>query len=319
VRKLAVFATLFAAVAVTGFGMCPNLAVAQNPWQQSTLNENKMSIEVGAKVFDRGSDATGALVVDTTTGSTLLSNQQATDFGSSFGAEVKLNFPGMYDRGVEVRAVIGNWDQDFSVAGATLGSTFFPDPLNPPTTFDYGIESDYFSIEVMRKRSVRPGLTIFGGPRFVSTSDEINAAASQTVAGTIFTQSNDFEAKNSMMGLQGGIEICRPISQAVYASGFVRGGGYFNPTEFNTSDTSATTGVVTRTRQRRSSETFIGEAGGRLHFEILPNCLASYVGYEATWIDGIALASANVGNLGAIDTHNTIFFHAVTFGVNLSY
>ena len=52
----------------------------------------------------------------------------------------------------------------------------------------------------------------------------------------------------------------------------------------------------------------------------LPNCISGYVGYEATWIDGIALAPANVTLVGgAIDTNNTSFFEAVTFGMQILY
>jgi phage tail protein X len=318
VRKLAVFATIVAIVVATG--TFSKTCQAQNPWQPWSLNENKMSIEVGAKVFDRpGIDDQGPVVFDSVTNQTLITNEQASDFGSTFGAEIKINFPDRWDNQLELRTVLADWDEDLQAVGPNLASGFFPDPANTPQTFNMNLQSDFYSIELMRKRAVRPGLTIFGGPRFVSTSDSLATEGILTLGLGSITQTNTFDAKNSMAGLQGGFEVCRPLAQSVYFSGFFRGGGYHNSTKFNTSSNLSTSATVTRTRRSRSTESFIGEVGGKLHFEILPSCLASYVGYEATWIDGIALSSANVANPTGIDTANTVFFHAVTFGVNLSY
>ena len=56
-----------------------------------------------------------------------------------------------------------------------------------------------------------------------------------------------------------------------------------------------------------------------MNFEIIPNGLSTYLGYEATVIDGIALAAPNVIDTSPIDTNNTVFFDAITFGVNLSF
>lgn len=279
-----------------------------------------MSIEVGAKVFDRpGIDDQGPVVFNSLTNQTLISNEQATDFGSTFGAEIKLNFPDMWDNQLELRTVLADWSEDLQATGTSLASGFFPDPLNPPQTFDMNLQSDFYSFELMRKRAIRPGLTIFGGPRFVSTSDRLSTVGTLPIDFSTITATNDWEATNAMTGLQGGFEVCRPLAQSVYVSGFFRGGGYHNATKISTSANVSTSPFTTRTSRRQSSQSFIGEIGGRVHFEILPNSLGTFLGYEATWIDGIALTSANVANVGGIDTNNTIFFQAVTFGVNLSY
>lgn len=317
-RKLAVFATLVAIVVATG--TFSKTCLAQNPWQTGSLNENKMSIEVGAKVFDRpGIDSQSPIVFDSVTNQTLISAEQASDFGSTFGVEIKLNFPDMWDNQLELRTVLADWDEDLQATGPALASSFFPDPANPPQTFNMNLQSDFYSIELMRKRSVRPGLTIFGGPRFVSTGDVLSTEGILPIGMATVTANNAWEASNAMTGLQGGFEVCRPIAQAVYVSGFFRGGGYHNSTKVTSSSSVSTSPFVTNTSRRKSAQSFIGELGGKLHFEIIPNSLASFIGYEATWIDGIALSSANVSNFGSIDTGNTVFFQAVTFGLNLSY
>ena len=288
-----------------------------------------MSVEVAAKVFDRpGDDSNNPVVFDSVTNVTLLDNERATDFGSEFGLEVKFTVPSRYDSGAgfEFRTVLANWDEQNSVAGLNLASPFFPDALNPPETFDLDIESDYYSFELVKKRSLRPGLTASGGVRYISTSDLLSTTSTLTTAGVVGTQLNDFEAKNSLVGLQLGLEYNQPIAQSVFVTLFGRAGGYYNGTEFNTatsaSDTAGITDTsVTTTRRVRSTESFVAELGGRVNFQILPNCFTTFIGYEATAIDGIALSAANVNPATTIriDTNNTVFFQAITFGAQFTY
>ena len=297
-----------------------------------------MSVEIGAKIFDRpGDDSLAPVITDSLTNTTLLNQDQATDFGSDFGIEVKVDIPGQFDRGFELRTIITRWDQERTIFGNNLASPFFPDPQNaavpfvPPQVVTFDIESDFYSFELMRKRVVRPGLTLSAGPRFISTDDLLLIATGTTTTdaatGVLVTgnQFNDFEAKNSLIGLQVGVEVNRPVAQSLYFTAFGRAGGYYNSTRFNTetfiTDTlGLTTTPIINTRQTRSTESFVAEDGGRLNFEIIPNSFSTFVGYEATVIDGIALSSANVANaILPIDTNNTVFFHAITFGAQLSY
>ena len=143
----------------------------------------------------------------------------------------------------------------------------------------------------------------------------------------IATQENDFEAENSLVGLQIGLEYNQPVAQSVFLTVFGRAGGYYNGTEFDTATRTSDsfgltvpTNVVTRRVQ--STEAFVADLGGRVNFQIVPNCLSTFIGYEASVIDGIALSAANVADqnfTSGIDTNNTLFFQAVTFGVNLTY
>ena len=330
--KLAVYTSLFALIVMTGIS--PSWSLAQSPWQQPTSNPNRMSVEVAAKVFDRpGDDPSSAVIFDSVTNVTLLDNERATDFGSQFGVEIKLSVPSRldYDTGFEFRTVLVNWDEENSFVGDNLASDFFPDALNPPETFDFDIRSDYYSFELVKKRTVRRGLTASGGVRYISTSDLISTTGTDTIAipgivgGTVASAFNDFEATNSLVGLQFGLEYNQPVAQSVFITVFGRAGGYYNGTEFNTSSsTTDPTGIlntpIVETGRFQSTESFVGEAGGRVNFQVIPNCFTTFIGYEATVIDGIALAAANVAQpTTGIDTNNTVFFQAVTFGAKLTY
>ena len=315
-RKLTLIATAIAML-LTAW----NAQSANAQWPQSTFKDSRMSLEIGAKAFDRpGVDSTAPVITDGLTSATLFNAEQASDLGTNFGAEVKLNLVNRRDREIEVRSIIAGWEEHSMFTGNNLQSGFFPVPGSEPTTFDYNYESDYFSIEVMRRRAVVPGVTVMAGPRFVSTSDQITAAGSRVITGTTVTQTQTFEATNALIGLQGGLELNFPVTNAIYANGFLRVGGYFNPTEFNTRTENSATSVIITGQRDQSIESFLAETGGRVCVDLIPNCVSTYVGYEATWIDGIALATANAQAVGpGIDTTNTAFFHAVTFGVQVDY
>jgi len=330
VSKLAVFSSLFALIVMTG--VCPSWSVAQSPWQQATLKPNRLSVAVEAKIFDRpGDDSNTPVVSDSVTNATLLSNERATDFGSNFGLEVRVNVPGNYGSSWEFRTLATDWDEQNTINGNSLSSPFFPDPDNPPQSLNYDIESDYFSFEIMRKRAVCPGLTVSGGPRFISISDELIVDSFLTTTDAVLgqitaSQFNDFEAKNSLIGLQFGLEYNQPVAQSVYLTVFGRVGGYHNGTEFNTETSASDTLGISdmaafQTRRTRSVESFVAEAGGRVNFEIIPNVMSTFIGYEATVIDGIALSAANIdqANTIRIDTSNTLFFQAITFGATMTY
>lgn len=319
--KLAVFTSLFALIFMAG--ICPSQSMAQSPWTQSTLRENKLSVQVEGKVFDReGNGSDDAVVFDSVTNATLLTGDQATDFGSDFGLELRATLPGINKNSFEFRAVIAEWDEQRTASSANLQSALLIDPINPPASLQVDVEADYFSFELMRKREVLPGVTVSAGPRFISTSDTTSIISNQPAgpfAGEVFT---DFEAKNSLIGGQVGLEFNRPIGQSIYVTLFGRAGGYYNGTRYDVASAfgpTESTGGVGRANLSRSTESFVADLGGRVHFEIIPDGLSSYIGYEATAIDGIALSAENIFNTGTIDTNNTVFFQAITFGVNLSY
>ena len=287
-----------------------------------------MSVEIGGKAYERPGSRLGLpLITDANTLETLFDSNQVTDLGSAGGAEVKFNFLNRNGREFEVRSIIADWEEDFEIVGDSLRSPFFPVAGFEPSTVNIGTNADYFSIEIMERRAIIPGVTFMFGPRFVSTKDELNIAGTLAVDGgpgvglVDVTQNQSFEATNSLLGLQAGLEFNIPLSQAVYVQSFIRAGGYYNPTEVTTSTSDTITAATTFDQQTKSTGSFLGEVGGRLYVDIIPNCVATYAGYEATWIDGVAVAPAQVLSTGltGVETANTPFFHAFTFGINMSY
>ena len=322
-RKFTFIATVIALLANAMW-----VAESHAQWPQTTFNDMRFSLEVGAKAYDRPGSKLGLpLITDSVTNDTLFGSDQATDLGSAGGAEVKFNFESRHGQEYEIRTIIADWEQLETIEGANLQSPFFPRGAPAPTSVDYGYSADYFSIELMARRAIRPGVTVMAGPRYVSTKDLIRLAGSVLVNpgdGTntvLVTETQTIEATNGLIGLQCGVEFNVPITPAVYINGFGRFGGYMNPTEVHTGTFNDFSGVSTSGTQSKSTGSFLGEVGGRLYCDLIPNHLATYVGWEGTWIDGIALAPAQVLTVGdtSVQTANTPFFNAVTFGVRMTY
>lgn len=299
---------------------------AEAQWPQTT-SHNQWSLEFGGRAYDRPGDGNGIpLIIDSTTRASLFDSNDATDLGGSAGAEVKFNFHSDYGREWEIRSIIADWDiVSEQIVGPNFESEFFPTEVDPGT-FDYEYNSDFFSIEFMCRKAPIPGVVFMFGPRVVSTKDHVSLISSFQVDpedGTPLVTVNarsDFEATNVLIGGQAGLEFNKPITNTFYINGFIRAGGYFNPTEVTFTDVDTLTPVVVNSLTK-STGSFLGEVGGRAYFDIVPNCVSCYGGYEATWIDGIALAPAQILTTTvppSIDTSNTMFFQAVTFGLRFT-
>jgi hypothetical protein len=289
-------------------------------------------LEIGGRAYSRpGTDSDIPVVTDSETGATLFDAGQATNAGSAPGLEVSFGFEGKkFDRNWEFRTVIADFDVETDVPGPNLASPFFGDADIQNFNYQYG--SRLLSFELNSWRSLAPGIRFSAGPRYVSLTDTVTAELTSTtstgVAGaplipidTVSTR----EATNGLIGLQAGLDLRFPISQQIYTTGFLRTGGYYNPTEVNSSLESFSAGVLfdsePTTRQTKSTGSFLAEVGGRIYVDLYEDTISSYVGYEATWIDGIALAPPAFFGDGTsgVDTANTLFFHAVTFGIRMNF
>ena len=290
-------------------------------WPHTTTPDQRFSVEFGAKAYDRPGDDIGLPIIsDSLTNEVLFDSENASDLGSAGGAEVKFNFLNKNGLELELRTIIADWEEVTEISGANLVSPFFIVPGAEPTSIEYGYDSDYFSIELMARRAIRPGITLMFGPRIVSTKDFVEIAGSLTVDGTTFTEVQTTEATNILLGLQGGVEFNYPLADGIRLNSFGRFGGYTNPTEVNFGTVNAP-GASTESTLTKQTGSFLAEIGGRLYVDIFPNTLSAYVGYEATWIDGLALAPAQIlsGGTNGVETANTPFFNAATLGINFTY
>jgi hypothetical protein len=307
-------------------------STAVGQWHQTT-DHNPWSVEIGGKFLDRpGTDLGLPLITNSVTRQTLFDSGDATDLGNTPAAEVKFNFQSKTGQEWEVRSMLANWEERIDpLLGPNLESPFFtPGTVQTINQFDYQYDSELYSFELMKRRSFRrAGLVAMLGPRFLSERNTVTHVTRASVSPgsglplVQISQQSVTSTKNTLIGLQGGIELNRPISPGLYISGFAKAGGYYNPTKLQTRDSDDFTDIVVTSKSTFETGSFLGETGGRIYMDIVPNVFTSYVGYEATWIDGFAASPEQVlksfGTDRTIETTNTIFFHGITFGVKYTY
>jgi len=302
---------------------------ANAQWPQYTQVGDKNYIEIGLRAYNRpGTDLQLSILQDATTAETLFSANQATSASSAAGVEASYNFVNRYGRKMEFRTFTGTWDSRSSLDQGNIESSLFPGEV--ADFVDYNYDARIFSFELNAKRSLRPGLTFFGGPRFVSFTDKIsyvagvNALPFGTVQPFGTERRQSLEAINNLIGLQAGLRYEKPLTQYFRSAGFIRTGGFVNPTKVRTSNQAGAVGIppveLLRTEATKSTGSFLAEVGGKVYLDFAPNC-SLFAGYEGTWIDGVALAPPSflTTETGEVETANTLFMHAVTFGMRFGW
>lgn len=295
-------------------------AQAQAQWPQTTSPSNcGFWAEANGAVFDRpGNDLGLSLIFDSVTLAPLYTSDDVTDLGSTVGAEFKFGNNSRWCGPWEFGGSIGTWETYDLVAGANLESPFFPG--FSPDQVEFQNQSQFFDLEFNLRRAFAPGFTFLYGLRYLNLSDRLQFV-SQTDFGVIdFFTADEIETKNSAIGGQVGLELNMPLAQTVYAQGFIKVGGLGNATKVDRRSSTTLSDEIA-SRDTKGIGTFVAQTGGRVYFELLPRHLHSYAGYEATWIDGIAVAPPQFLNTGTetVITSNTIFWHAITFGLRYQY
>jgi len=306
----------------------------QAQWPGTTRGSNhKNFLEIGGRAYSRpGTDSEFPLITNADTGKTLFSGDDASNGGSAPGLEIRFgsNGKGPYDRNWEFRSIVAEFDTETNVPGPGLSSPLFPG--DGVQDFNYDYDSRLLSFELTSWRSLAPGIRFSAGPRYVSLHEsatvDLDSLAPTGVAGAPLIPVNTVstrEAGNSLIGLQAALDLRYQISQQIHSTGFIRTGGYYNPTEVVSSLETFSGGALfdsePTTRETKSTGSFLAEVGGRVYVDLYGDAVSTYVGYEATWIDGVALAPPAFLSDGTsgVDTANTLFFHAITFGLRMSF
>lgn len=305
---------------------CGQTVLAQ--WPDSTGGTSgKWWMEANGKILDRPGGQLGLpLITNEITNDVLLTSDQITDLGTAPGAEIKLGsysaFAGIHwDASVQ----FARWDEshnDYTFVGPDLESPFFqgldPDLVN----IEY--RAEFVSVDTNWRKAVLPGLTFLTGPRYFQLKESMlnrTETTIDTITGPfLLNTASRTSTKNSAIGWQIGLEYNQPMSRDVYVQGFIKTAGLLN--QANVDQREAST-IADLTIDSRSKDTgmFIGTVGGRLYCALRPRGLHSYAGYEATWVDGVAVVPAQLFNQSteSVPTANTIFWHGLTFGLRFSH
>ena len=323
------------AAILTVLCFCILCSTANAQWLDYSQNGNGENyVEFGLRIYDRPDNENFdfPLITNGTTGVTLFDGADASDGGNAVGVELSYHFQTRHHNRFEFRTFLANFESESVIGDAgpgNLSSTITPFFGGTFDTIDFELDTQLFSFELNRKRAVRDGITLFAGPRFVSFDDEVTSAATFTDGAATNQDLLSVEAINHLIGAQVGVRLNGRLGSRVRGVGLFRIGGYFNPTTVRTTNTTGTivgaTGLLIPTTsvdtdETESTEAFLAEVGGKLFFDITDK-LSFFAGYEATWIDGLALASPSLINFGGpeVDTNNTLFLNAITVGFSFQW
>lgn len=305
--------------------LCTTESNAQ--WPTDFQNLGQSYLEISGKIYDRPGDDLGLpLIVNGITGDSLLTSGDVTDLNGGGGAEARFGSTGRRGRNWGIRTFIGTWDSEFLFDQPNLQSPLIPPvddmgTLFSPDVIDLNYDSEIYSFEFNFRRPLTSGITLIGGPRFIRLNELLTFTTDSVIdiapLGLVdFESENSIETTNNLVGAQIGALMNLPISRDIYFNGFIRTGVYGN---FMRLDTSAETSLTDVTTQRieESTSAFVAEVGGKLFVDFVPGSLSGFTGYEATWLDAVALApvQALTTEPTSINTRNTPFFHALTFGI----
>lgn len=310
------------------FLFCCNPAWAQ--WPTQTYARQTYQWDVGARILDRpGTIQTLPLVINPVTLQTVFDTEQASDLDVSGGAEFRVQRVGNYDSTWEVRGFFDSWKTAHTFTGP-LESFVFTPPGVPTGTeldqFDYDYKSSLFSVALNFKRACHPGCTLFMGPRYLNMDETVDVDAIFSVPGVPIPLTSDTRSHttNNMIGINFGCQLQRPISRDLFIDAWLRAALMYNHSKTLVSNQTLFGGnpvsSLTLLDDNKGGAAGIGEVSIRLHYDVSPGHCSIYAGYEAMWLDGGALAPAQIleilGPPGPrrVETGNTIFAHGLVLG-----
>ena len=297
-------------------------------WPTDFQNVGQSYLELSGKIFDRpGDEFEQPIIFDGITESIILSSGDVTDLNGGGGAEARFGSTGPRCQKWEVRTFMATWDNFYFFDQENMQSPLIP-PINDmgtifsPDEIEVGYDSEIFSVEFSIRRPWTNGITFICGPRYMRLNEELIFTTHSLIDTApfpgpfILDTENEFETTNNLLGMQIGALFNFPVSRDIYLNGFIRTGAYANWMELNVfADTTLSDPIFQEFD--RSTSSFVAEVGGKLFYDLIPGCLAGFAGYEATWIDQVALAPAQATTLepDGIYSRTTPFFHAILFGL----
>jgi hypothetical protein len=200
--------------------------------------------------------------------------------------------------------------------GITFGSTA------PGTVFraDYGTE--LYSLEANLRHRCHECVTFLAGFRWMELGDTLHT---YSIAPT-FTDFYTLDTTNHLYGFQIGADATLyQSSDRFRIDSIVRAGIMGNHIDYTASaPVLGVPGTTSHLFTEESGTAFVGELGVRAVYG-LTSTLSVFGGYQALWLDGVALApdqldtTSLVTPIGASIDTGTVFFHGATVGLQATF
>lgn len=295
----------------------------QAQWDAFNNDSPRWKMEASILALDRSGDDNGIpLVSDTLTLETLLDSDRATDLNTAAGMDILLQFQNRFGVEMDIKGSYARWDRDANIIGPGIETPFLPIGFEP---FDvnYLYESDLFSLELNCRREITPCFTFLYGPRFVYLDEHVQFDTATEIVPPVPLPIFDIETtdtvdtKNPLLGFQIGADLDFQLVGNFYMKGFIKAGAYANwSTAFLQHQETGFDDI--ESERHKSGGSFVGETGGRIYYWIIPSACSFYAGYQAQWIDNLALAPVQLYTFDNIDEDvilgSTAFIQGAVFG-----
>ncbi len=216
------------------------------------------------------------------------------------------------DWGVELLYYgISNWERDQSLH-SDLGALYLP-LLSQSLTYDDAsatANTDLYNAEFNVRREITSNITVLLGFRFLELLDRLS------LSGSFPSESDSLSTRvsNALYGLQVGadVKLGESLKKGIYLDCLVKGGVYDN--YVTRTETQSGTIGYSNAENNLDHVAFIGEVAFLPTWDISKH-FSVFGGYEALWLQGVAIASQEIGSTQSIRASRVAFYEGAVAGV----
>ncbi len=168
--------------------------------------------------------------------------------------------------------------------------------------------SRLFNEEINSSHSLWGPVNILSGFRALELNENLNIAGS----GLTTNGSGNIKTRNWLLGLQLGLESLLVERGPISLTAYTKGGIFINPARVTTNQTGDVT--LPSGSNNGAHEAFVGDVGLNLNYRIRGDWTAT-IGYQALWIDRVALAPNQLATLPKVNFSGDVFLSGLQLGL----
>jgi hypothetical protein len=176
--------------------------------------------------------------------------------------------------------------------------------------------SNLYSNELNLRDELGPNITLLGGFRWLQLGDRLTMSGDSTISPNQGTAMTTAITTNNLYGFQVGADLTLgEADRGLCFKGYVKGGIYGNDVDLK--QTTTGTGVFSDSyfTASRGQASFVGEVAFLPQYKLTEH-LSIFGGYQALWLEAVALAPPQLGSSGTpIHASRTVFYNGGVAGL----
>jgi hypothetical protein len=231
----------------------------------------------------------------------------SSDFAFGFWSGPRVSLIRSGCRGYDLELLYFGIDGWSSTRIVPVSETLYDSPLQ----FDWS--SKLYNAEFNVRWNPLCRLTMLAGFRWAQLRENFTGGF---LYDSTFDPTYNIKTENNLYGFQIGADATLYQVGCFSVEGLMKAGVYGNHAEQTTSYYSQEQTVLFASSTDRAA--FIGEIGLQGRYQVT-DCLTLRAGYMAMWLDGVALAPAQLQDVLSVDTRDTVFYHGATAGLEYRF